>query len=104
MKRVLGSGSASAETITIWSAFATTTRSSGSVSSGERRSTLVRSSTRTILASDPGRAGHVARQGDPVADDDRALAELAGLHGGDKPSVRPKPGPPEPSASSSTHP
>ncbi len=53
MNRVLGSGSASADTITIWSALATTTRSSGSVSSGERRSTLVRSCTLTIRASDP---------------------------------------------------
>ena len=37
---------------------------------------------------DPGEAarrpGHVAGQRDPVADDDRALAELARLHGGDQ--------------------
>ncbi len=50
MKRVLGAGSASADTMIICCAFATMTRSMGSVSSGERRSSLVRSSTRTIRA------------------------------------------------------
>ena len=52
-KRRLGAGSASEQTITIWSALATMIRSSGSVSSADRRSALVRGSTRTIRASVP---------------------------------------------------
>ncbi len=52
MKRRWGSGEASAHTITSWSALATMIRSVGSVSSGERRSALVRGSTRTIRASE----------------------------------------------------
>ena len=51
MKPVRGVGSASAVTITSWSALATSTRSAGSVSSAERRSTLRRSAIRTIRAS-----------------------------------------------------
>ena len=46
-----GGGSASAATITSWSAFATITRSYGSSSSAVRRSTVERSSTRTMRAS-----------------------------------------------------
>jgi hypothetical protein len=53
MKRTWGAGSASADTMTIWSALATMIRSAGSLSSGERRSALVRGSTRTIRASEP---------------------------------------------------
>ena len=44
---------ASEQTITSWSALATMIRSSGSVSSADRRSALVRGSTRTIRASVP---------------------------------------------------
>ena len=47
-----GSGSASAVTMTSWSALATTTRSTGSSSSAVRRSTVTRSST----SDDPGEA------------------------------------------------
>ena len=65
MNPVRGGGSASALTITSWSALATTTRSSRpsavvSSSSAVRRSTEVRSSMRTMRASAPGRAGDVA--------------------------------------------
>src|SRR5699024_12296214 len=48
-----GSGSVVAVTATSVSAFATTTRSVGSVSSDERRSTVVRGSTATIRARVP---------------------------------------------------
>ena len=48
-----GSGSAVAVTTTSVSAFATTTRSVGSVSSEDRRSTVVRSATVTMRASVP---------------------------------------------------
>ncbi len=59
MNPVRGGGSASALTITNWSAFATTTRSSRpsavvSSSSAVRRSTDVRSAMRTMRASAPG--------------------------------------------------
>ena len=50
MNPVRGTGSASAVTMTSWSALATITRSARSVSSAERRSTLRRSEIRTILA------------------------------------------------------
>ena len=50
MKPVRGTGSASAHTITNWSALATSTRSAGSVSSADRRSTLRRGEIRTIRA------------------------------------------------------
>lgn len=53
MKRSRGGGEASEHTITSWSALATMTRSAGSVSSADRRSALVRGSTRTIRASVP---------------------------------------------------
>ena len=80
ISRGRGSGSASAVTMTSWSALATMTRSNGSVSSAVRRSVDVRGSTRTIRARVSGVAGHVADQGDPVADDDAAPAQLARLH------------------------
>ena len=66
---VRGGGSASAVTITSWSALATMGRSYGSSSSAVRRSTV-----RALLDShDPGQralvAGGVADDADPVADD-----------------------------------
>ena len=54
MSRGRGGGSASAVTIPSWSALATMTRSTGSVSSAERRSTDVRGATRTMRDSVPG--------------------------------------------------
>ena len=54
MSRVLGGGSASAQTITSCSALATMTRSTGSVSSAERRSTVCRGRTLTTRASASG--------------------------------------------------
>ena len=54
MNRGRGGGLASAHTITSWSALATITRSTGSVSSAERRSADVRGRTRTTRASVPG--------------------------------------------------
>ena len=53
MNRSRGGGWASAQTITSCSALATTTRSTGSVSSGERRSAELRGRTRTMRASVP---------------------------------------------------
>ena len=50
---VRGSGSASALTMTSWSAFATITRSTASSSSALRRRVVVRSDTSTIRASEP---------------------------------------------------
>ena len=50
-----GGGSASAVTMTSWSALATMGRSTSSVSSALRRSIEERGSTRTIRASVPGR-------------------------------------------------
>ena len=52
---VRGGGSASATTISSWSALATTTRSVGSVSSAVRRNTVRRSPRRTMRASASGR-------------------------------------------------
>ena len=52
--RVRGSGSASAVTMTSWSALATMTRSIASVSSAERRSTVERGVIRTIRDRLPG--------------------------------------------------
>ncbi len=54
MSRGRGGGSASAVTITSWSALATTIRSAGSSSSADRRSTDVRGCTRTTRASVSG--------------------------------------------------
>ena len=70
MKPVRGGGSASAQTITSWSALATMTRSSRpsgvvSSSSAVRRSTDVRSSIRTIRASASVVAGDVADDARP---------------------------------------
>ena len=45
-----GSGSASAVTMTSWSALATMIRSTGSVSSAVRRSSVLRGATRTMRA------------------------------------------------------
>ncbi len=88
MKPVRGGGSASELTMTSWSALATTTRSrrpSGvlSSSSAVRRSTDVRSADPDDPGQRAGVAGGVADQPDPVADDDRLAAQLAGPHRGD---------------------
>ena len=60
-----GGGSASAVTTTSWSALATMTRSTGSVSSAVRRSTVVRGSIATMRASESGSAGQVADDARP---------------------------------------
>src|SRR5215470_7397658 len=54
MSRSRGGGLASAHTITSWSALATTTRSTGSTSSADLRSTVLRGAILTTLASVPG--------------------------------------------------
>ena len=83
-----GSGFAAATTQSSWSAFATTTRSTSSVSSALRRSTVSRGRIRTIRASEPVVAGQVAEHVDAVADDDALLAELAGAGGEHRALVR----------------
>ena len=69
--------------MTSWSALATMTRSTGSVSSAVRRST----ERRSLDADDAGQgvraAGDVADERDVVADDDAGAPELTGLHRGD---------------------
>ena len=82
-----GGGSASAVTITSWSALATIGRSYGSSSSAVRRSTVSRSSTSTTRASVPSSPETSPSQPDPVADDHAHPAELAGLGGVDLPAL-----------------
>ena len=69
--------------MTSWSALATMTRSTGSVSSAVRRSTVMR----FVDAHDAGQcvrpAGDVADDADPVADDHALAAQLARAHRGD---------------------
>ncbi len=76
-------GRRAATTMASWSALATTTRSTGSVSSAVRRRTV----RARLDADDAGQGVRRRRTGRrrrrPVADDDALAAELAGLHGGD---------------------
>ena len=83
MNRGRGGGSASAQTMTIWSALATMTRSTGSVSSAERRSAVVRGRHPDDPGERAGRARGVPGQRDPVADDHAAAAQFPGRHRGD---------------------
>src|SRR6202043_2916410 len=75
--------------IAIWSALATMIRSAGSVSSGERRSALVRGSTRTIRASASSApdVSPISATRSPTPAPPRAPTQLAGLHGHDQPVV-----------------
>ena len=88
MNPVRGGGSASALTMTSWSALATTTRSSRP--SGGGVVVVGGAAQHRRALGDPddpgqraGRAGGVADQGDPVADHDGLAAQLAGAHRGD---------------------
>ena len=66
--------------MTSWSALATMTRSTGSSSSAVRRSTVTRSSTVTIRASDPSTPGGVADQAAPGRRRRRLAAQRPRLH------------------------
>ena len=67
-----------------WSALATMMRSYGSLSSAVRRSTEVRSSTRTMRASVSFAPDRSPTSRDPVAHHHALAAQLAGLHRGDR--------------------
>ena len=84
MSRMRGSGFAAATTMSIWSAFATMTRSTSSVSSALRRSSVARSPDPHDARERPGLARDVADEVHAVAGDDRFAPKFARPCGRDR--------------------